>query len=345
MRYALALVVGQLLVVAPALAQSAESLKKDAEELQAAAKLLAGIGTGEDWQVPSGSQDAIGKNAPKLLGYLDKQRAAQQVLRVAEPVWAGFVARHLASMPAGEGAGNYLRQRFAPLGPEAAQAVSRDHERLEIAAEQMRKVPAANGAACVELLVRNGTQQEFVQNLAEIYRTKAVAEARSMLQICPQFSPGDAALRASVEAQRPKVEALLTAFRAAELQAAQARKWDGDVAKLAAGSPAALAQAGLAFLRAEKSWGQDKARGTTVIAVAVRGDWFVAERTLLGAPSSYGLPVHVAVRTNDLAAGLVQVFSLSLVTPGAKTAAPFSDFWVGDTWLLAAANLPAGKGK
>jgi hypothetical protein len=39
------------------------------------------------------------------------------------------------------------------------------------------------------------------------------------------------------------------------------------------------------------------------------------------------------------------VFSLSLITPGPKTAAPFSDFWVGDTWLLAAANLPAGKGK
>lgn len=345
MRYAVSMALAQLLLAGSVLAQPAESLKKDAEELAAAAKLLDGIGTSEDWQVPSGSQDAIGKNAPKLMGYLEKQRAAQQVQRVVEPLWTAFGARHLAAMPAGEGSGNYLRLRFAPLGTATAMGVARDHEKLEIALEQLRKVPATNGTACVELLERNGTNQEFIQNLAEIYRTKAVAEARSMLQICPQFAPGDAALQVAVEAQRPRVEALLSAFRAAELQAAQARKWDGDVAKLSAGSPAALAQAGLAFLRAEKSWGQDKARGTSVLAVAVRGEWFIAERTLLGAPSRYGLPIHVAVRTSDLAAGLVQVFSLSLITPGPKTSAPFSDFWVGDTWLLAAANLPAGKGK
>ncbi|GAB4211580.1 MAG: hypothetical protein OHK0013_33460 [Sandaracinaceae bacterium] len=77
--------------------------------------------------------------------------------------------------------------------------------------------------------------------------------------------------------------------------------------------------------------GAHPTRHIQVLAVTVRGDWFVAERNLFGQPTSYGLPVYVALTSDFTAEGVAQVLQLSLITTEARPSAPWDGYWAGDT--------------
>lgn len=253
---------------------------------------------------------------------------AVRVGKLAAPVLARVKKTYLAKMRPGSDPRNELVNAYKDLSWDLARGISNAYTTVDNALEHIAKAPKLNATRCLKLLKQNGTDPRRVKLLHPLFRSKSVAEARALLTLCPQFLPDDPTFAAEVAGVRGKVEVLLKKLQKEEMKAAAERTWSrGNGNK-------ALARAAMSFLRKDPAWGADKARGTRVLRVAVQGGWFVAERDIFKRPTKWGIPVHVAVRTKDTHKKLAQVFQLSLITPTAKKAPPFSNYWVGETWLI-----------
>jgi len=307
-----------------------EQRRADVAALQAAAARVEALGNRSEWTLSDSTTEQVGKNVPMMQQKLEKQREAMGAAAALQQVLDGFRERYLAHLESWQSPYEELNQAFEDLTPFLG---SRAYAPVEQGLQAITEAPARNASRCLAILQMN-TEPSVLAALNEIYRTKAIAEARAMLAICPAFQPDEPGIASATESLRPLVEATLTKYRAEELAAIQGRSWQPNVASVSVGAPAALASAGLAYLRQERSWGGDTARGTQVLALSVRGDWFVAERDLFGTPTRWGLPIHAAIVNQDSMEGVAQVYGLSLVTTGASKQAPFGAYRVGDTWLL-----------
>lgn len=90
------------------------------------------------------------------------------------------------------------------------------------------------------------------------------------------------------------------------------------------------------------NWEKDPKHQYTLIGFAITGDWSVQSRTL-GAPTSYGIPVKVALQEpQDKEAGLARVFDLTLrteVSDKPEKTPPFVSDTVGNSWYVLASKV------
>ncbi len=117
--------------------------------------------------------------------------------------------------------------------------------------------------------------------------------------------------------------------------------WQGDISSFnGPGTIKNLKNSVKQYLQADRDWGGKKGKGVTIVAVAVRGPWKIAERDLFGRVIRWRLPVHAAVTDNALRPrNIARVYDLSIVALlGAATQAPqappWDGFWVGDSYMM-----------
>jgi len=110
--------------------------------------------------------------------------------------------------------------------------------------------------------------------------------------------------------------------------------WEGNVSRLSGGSPRAMGEAAKRWLNAAEDWGRNTERQTRIVGLSVVGDWFVAERNLLGQPTKWGLPVHVAVTDVETDDDVARVYELSMITTGPQKNGNFLGPWVGEVWEI-----------
>lgn len=172
-------------------------------------------------------------------------------------------------------------------------------------------------------------------------KVRKMRQAKELLVVARQLDPANDGVNRMLASIDGDIETLESAAEA-EIDAA---RWAGDIASFSGpGSPDGLAATALAFFRGHANWGGSSDRRVDVLRVAVRGDWSAAETDLFGRIVSWRLPVHVAVRTPELAErSLVRVYELSAVTrrggPGTAPSPPFDRYWVGRSWLMRAGRL------
>ena len=132
----------------------------------------------------------------------------------------------------------------------------------------------------------------------------------------------------------------MEAVKKAHAEAQAKRRWPAGVANTSAGSGASLSAAGLRFLNGQSDWGGNTKRGTKILKVTVKGDWYVAEKTLIGTPLRYGLPAYIAVSDNTIPAEEIIVYEVTFVTKRPRKETDFLGVWVGDVWMMYKKNLP-----
>lgn len=142
------------------------------------------------------------------------------------------------------------------------------------------------------------------------------------------------------DATNPDIRRLQTEIASLEKGAAgavAARKWDGH--KNAPSNVAEITAAAMNYFKGPKGWA-DK---YTVRAVAIRGQWTVQKKNIVGVPILYGIAVHLAVqKEEDKKQQQVRVFNGTLITvekEGVKPKPPFDGFYVGDSWLVSADSV------
>lgn len=96
-----------------------------------------------------------------------------------------------------------------------------------------------------------------------------------------------------------------------------------------------------------ENWEKDSKHNYTLLGFAITGDWSVQSRTL-GAPTSYGIPVKVALQEpQDKEAGLARVFDLTLrteVSDKPEKTPPFVSDTVGNSWYILASKVKMPTG-
>lgn len=196
--------------------------------------------------------------------------------------------------------------------------------------------------ACLQQLEATGTNETLIRDLHEFYKTAAIREARTLLDVCPRIDPDNARVQRRVERLRTRVAATLERFEAEERAALAERQWTATIARLSGGNPAQLATAALRYLRAHPDWGGND--DIEVLAVSVTQDWFPAERNLLGQVTKWALGVNVAVTNGETPEGVVNVHDLSLITTGPAKNANYGGVWVGEAWRLLRERVPSQGG-
>lgn len=316
-------------------AQDSDSMRRDAEQLHAAATRVRGLGNPSEWTLSESTMEAVGQNLRRVQQVLATQEEARRLAAQTELFMDEFRARYTARLESWDDPGNALNARFGPLG--LSFQIGQDYWDVSNFLRDLPSIPPRNARRCAEILEQNGTNEERIRDLHEIYRTRAIIEARGLLDVCPRLDPGNAELQRRIEELRPRVTEVLARFREEELAAIRDREW------LPPSGPAAQAGPALEFLRADPRLGGSTSRPTQVLAVSVRGDFAVAERNLLGMPTSYGLPVHVAIVSRDTIDGVAQVIELTLITSEARPSPPYDGFWVGNTWLMLRERVPGQR--
>ena len=308
--------------------------RQDAQSLHQAAERLRALGNRSEWTLAENHSPSIGQVMGWLTTTLAKQEEAQRVAAEPRAVLEALRARYANG--AGGDESDALFQQFEALD---VQQVMTDYQAIKNILGWIDQAAPANARRCVQVLRMSGTDRSYLQGVNEMLRARGVAEAREMLEVCPRFQPGNAQIDADLSQLRPQVEQVLTEFRDAEMAAARARNWEPSIGSVSSGSPAQLARVGLDFLRGHENWGRNTSRGVQVLGATVRGDWFVAERNIIGQPIKFGLPVTVAVRANGVLEGLARVYQLSLITTSAQQSPPFGGYWVGDSWQILAERV------
>lgn len=177
-----------------------------------------------------------------------------------------------------------------------------------------------------KILADINRDMQHIDSLSDRIVDKKYQQFKDMLAVANDCDPENEAVRTlllSIDGQRKEANA--------EIEAKiDATTWDPHSAHFnGPGNPEKLAAEVEKFLEINDK-GQ---REDNVIAVRIAGDWRVADKTLLGDPLTYGLPVEVAWRLKDDKEN-ASVQSLTIVTRDLVKAAPFKNSWVGDNWRI-----------
>lgn len=316
-------------------AQDEGTMRQDAEQLHAAAQRVRALGNSSDWTLSEYTMETIGQNLPRVQQVLAKQDEALRLADQTRPFVDEFRSRYTARLESWQDPGNALNNRFASLG--LSFQIGQDYWDVSNFLRDLPPIPARNARRCTEILEQNGTDEQRIRNLHELYRTRAIVEARGLLDVCPRLDPTNAEIQRRIDELRPRVADVLARFREEEIAAIRDREWQSSTGPSAQVGPA------LEFLRSDPRLGGSTTRPTQVLAVSVRGDFAVAERNLLGMPTSYGLPVHVAIVSPDTVEGVAQVLELTLITREPRPSPPYDGFWVGNTWLMLREKVPGQR--
>jgi len=198
----------------------------------------------------------------------------------------------------------------------------------------LEKVNRFGEAMAAKLLADVQRDLEHIDALSDLIKDQKYVQMEELLEIAHEYDPANKDVKSllrTIDDQRKASQKAVDAR-------IEGRTWDPHSVRFSGpGKPGRLAKEVEKFLEIN-----DKGdREDTVLAVRIAGDWRVADTTVLGAPLTYGLPVHVAWRLkNDSKTASVQ--SLTIVTRDAKKAPPFKSTWVGDTWRMRTKAIKSG---
>ncbi len=168
-------------------------------------------------------------------------------------------------------------------------------------------------------------------------RMNRMYEAKSYLDFACKFDPNNAKANtqlASIDQKIAEVGKKLT-------KDIDKKKWAGHITNFSGpGTAGDLAKSALEYFKNDRDWGKSSKKKITVVAVAVRGQWEIAETNILGQVTQWRLPIHLAITDEKFKKeNIAQVFELSILAkegaPGAAPKSPpFDGFWVGNNWLM-----------
>lgn len=331
---------GSLLVLVSIFAVSAQTdlqMEEDAEKLHDLYKKVNAI---KDFRLnESGTGLQIGKNYPAYQAALDGMNKTRLLRQDYEGFLGEFAKKYAGEADQAYKVPRILDTKFERLA--LGYDVGTEFETIRERFSYLDTAGERNALSAIQQIRDTGTGDGVVlRNLHEIYRTKAIEEARNLLTIAPLFDPGNEIVQRRVARLAPEVDETLKEYKAEEMKILQSRSWKGNIGSTSAGAPASLAAAGKSYMTGLPDWGGNTVRGTKILKVSVIGDWFVAERNALGQPTRYGLPAAVAVSDNTMSPDVVTVYEISMITAEPKKNTNFYGVWVGNVWRMLASNLP-----
>ncbi|AGA35315.1 hypothetical protein TVNIR_3686 [Thioalkalivibrio nitratireducens DSM 14787] len=207
----------------------------------------------------------------------------------------------------------------------------------------MENTARSRSASAQDLVRRASMFTDHIESFSEEMRLRRLGEAREMLVLGQAFDPTDPELNqllAQVDVQYAAMEERIE-------RDIDARQWVTDIGDFAGpGQTDELARAALEFFRGAPAW-NPAGRGVEVLAVSIQGQWDVANRDLFGRPIQWRVPVHMVMTNHDMKEdNIARVYELSvLAREGSPSqpvkAAPFVDYWVGNSWNMRLSNVPA----
>jgi flagellin-specific chaperone FliS len=110
-------------------------------------------------------------------------------------------------------------------------------------------------------------------------------------------------------------------------------KWPGSVS-----GKKKEEEAGLKYFKESPDWEKRPTEPRHVLGVAIRGEWTVQKKNLLGQPTQHGIPALLAVQVDgEKKDNLARVYNLTLrnaESANAKPEPPFTEITVGDSWYI-----------
>lgn len=322
-----------LCMIGPVFSQSTVEMEEVAEKIHILYSEIV-LGT-KDFRLPEGGvQQKVGEN---LIAYqqameaINKTRAYkasnQAFLDQAIKTYAPGVTEHYKIQEA-------FNEKFKPL--RLGYDVGDDLRAILTRFEYLEKAPENNAFAAIQDVKAYGTTgpESMLQYLNEMFRVKAIEESLAILDFASRFVPDNEMVARRLEKLQPDVQKTLEEYREKERVELEKRKWPGS------SGDARIADAGKAFLQSQSDWGGNTKRQTKILKVAPKGDWFVAEKNLLGQPLRYGFPVYIVIQDIQSTGDIVTVYEASLITHDPQKTPNFYGVWVGNVFRMLKKNVP-----
>ncbi len=198
--------------------------------------------------------------------------------------------------------------------------------------------------ASAEYIVREANNTlGYIDSFAPDIRVKKMEEVKEMLRIANQFDPNNQdanALLADIDARIAEMSDKIE-------KDIDAKKWAGNISDFAGpGNAKSLAKEAVKYFKGNPQWTGKAEKKVEILAVAVRGQWDVAETNIFGQVIRWRLPIHLAITDVNLKPkNIARVYELSALTrQGApdkvEKAPPYDGYWVGNSWMMRLNNLP-----
>ena len=206
----------------------------------------------------------------------------------------------------------------------------------------MENVARSRSASAEDLVRQASMFIDMIESFSEEMRLRRLEESRNMLALAQAFDPADS----EVNERLARLDVMYTAMEERIERDIDARQWVDHAGDFAGpGQTDELARAALEFFRGAPAW-NPAGRGVEVLAVSIRGDWDVANRDLFGRPVQWRVPVHMVMTNTDMKGeDIARVYELSVLAREGSPdrpvqAAPFVDYWVGNSWNMRLSNVP-----
>ncbi len=167
----------------------------------------------------------------------------------------------------------------------------------------------------------------------DFFQLEQYEKAREYLELAQQFDSNNSLVQNLAATIDQDVAAGMRKFD----EKIDKQSWPKE-APDAPGNAKKLAKTAKEWFKKSPEWGNRDKNPYTVLAVVVTGPWSIQKKNILSEPIMYGLPVAVAVQTeNDKKNNIARVFSLTLRTNemlGVKMEPPFDHVTVGNSYYI-----------
>jgi len=177
-------------------------------------------------------------------------------------------------------------------------------------------------------------------------RVKKLEEAKALLIIGKEYDPNNS----DINKMLASIDQQITDMADKIEKDIDEKVWEGNIKDFSGpGKVDELTKTAIEFFKNDKDWGKNEKTKTEILAVAIRGQWKIAETNIFGQVLQWRLPIHLAVTTDKLKGkNIAMVYQLSPVTkmgePGKiQKSPPFDGFWVGNSWMMRIDKLPVVK--
>ena len=166
---------------------------------------------------------------------------------------------------------------------------------------------------------------------------KRLQKAKELLVVAVQIDPNNEKAKNLLGKMDDKIAQFADKMKAT----IDSNVWQGYVSGFTGpGDRETLTASAKKYFENDRDWGGRKKNKITIIAVAVKGPWLVAERDVFSRVIRWRLPVDVAVTDENLKPrNIARVYDLSIValqgsSDNAPKEPPWDGFWVGDSYMM-----------
>jgi len=171
-------------------------------------------------------------------------------------------------------------------------------------------------------------------------RVEKMQQAKALLEIAHKFDTSNT----GVNEMLVDIDQRITAVAEKIEKEINEKEWAGHIGDFAGpGSTGSLAQSALEYFKGNPRWNPE-GKEVEILAVAVRGQWEIAETDIFGQVTQWRLPIHLAVTNKELKPdNIASVYELSILTqsgPATSQSPPFEGYWVGNSWMMRLDKVP-----